>query len=237
MSDEEVLEVVETLNRAFAADAAEAYFSLIDEEITVLTPSNPYRVEGIEDDREEFEWGLETGRNRVGYFQEMQPRVQRFSRDRDEAIESRPCSSTRVGWRGYVIDPRRARLRNLRQHKAKAGKCVSRPTLGISLVLSSVQPYLQAATGGGFFYATTSLEDTRTDQVVLSDTNRSDGRGSSPHRRSFHSPDFPAGSCGLQFWHAGALRLRPRALSRHLGVHPGVRSGVRPLSRRISPLA
>ena len=37
-----------------------------------------------------------------------------------------------------------------------------------------IQPYLQATGGGGFFYTTTSLEDTRTDQVILSDTNQSD---------------------------------------------------------------
>ena len=37
------------------------------------------------------------------------------------------------------------------------------------------QPYLQATGGGGFFYTTTSLQDTRTDQVILSDTNQSDG--------------------------------------------------------------
>jgi len=50
--------------------------TFIDEDITVLTPANPYRVEGIPDDREEFEWGIRTGKSRVGYFQEMQPRVQ-----------------------------------------------------------------------------------------------------------------------------------------------------------------
>ena len=37
-----------------------------------------------------------------------------------------------------------------------------------------IQPYLQATGGGGFFYTTTSLEDTRTDQMILSDTNQSD---------------------------------------------------------------
>jgi len=37
-----------------------------------------------------------------------------------------------------------------------------------------IQPYLQATGGGGFFYTTTSLEDTRTDVVILSDTNQSD---------------------------------------------------------------
>lgn len=38
-----------------------------------------------------------------------------------------------------------------------------------------IQPYLQAVGGGGFFYTTTSLEDTRTDEVIISDTNQSDG--------------------------------------------------------------
>jgi hypothetical protein len=36
------------------------------------------------------------------------------------------------------------------------------------------QPYVQAVAGGGFFYTTTSLEDTENDQVILSDTNQSD---------------------------------------------------------------
>ena len=61
-----------------AANDPDRYFTLIDEEITVLTPANPYRVEGIPDDREEFEWGIRTGRSRVGYFQEMQRHVQRY---------------------------------------------------------------------------------------------------------------------------------------------------------------
>ena len=38
-----------------------------------------------------------------------------------------------------------------------------------------IQPYIQAVGGGGFFYTTTSLEDTRTDEVIISDTNQSDG--------------------------------------------------------------
>jgi ketosteroid isomerase-like protein len=74
--EREVLEVIEAFNRAFAANDPDTYFTFIDEDITVLTPANPYRVEGIPDDREEFEWGIRTGKSRVGYFQEMQPRVQ-----------------------------------------------------------------------------------------------------------------------------------------------------------------
>jgi ketosteroid isomerase-like protein len=72
----EVWAVIEAFNSAFAANDAERYFGYVAEEITVLTPGNPYRVEGRADDREEFELGLATGASRVGYFQEMQPRVQ-----------------------------------------------------------------------------------------------------------------------------------------------------------------
>lgn len=42
----------------------------------MLTPSNPYRVEGLQADREEFEYSLQTGETRVGYFQEMRPKIQ-----------------------------------------------------------------------------------------------------------------------------------------------------------------
>ncbi len=72
----EVWRVIKEFNRAFAGNDPEAYFQFIDEHITVLTPSNPYRVEGIADDREEFEYGLRVGATRVGYFQELQPNVQ-----------------------------------------------------------------------------------------------------------------------------------------------------------------
>lgn len=68
--------VVEAFNRAFAANDPERYFAFVDEAITVLTPGNPYRVEGVADDREEFELGLRDGYSRVAYFQEMQPHVQ-----------------------------------------------------------------------------------------------------------------------------------------------------------------
>lgn len=76
--EREVLEVIEAFNRAFADNDPDRYFSYIDGNITVLTPPNPYRVEGVPDDREEFEWGIRTGKSRVGYFQEMQPRVQLY---------------------------------------------------------------------------------------------------------------------------------------------------------------
>jgi len=76
--EREILDVIEGFNRAFSANDPDRYFTFIDEDITVLTPSNPYRVEGIPDDREEFEWGIRTGGSRVGYFQEMQPLVRLY---------------------------------------------------------------------------------------------------------------------------------------------------------------
>jgi len=74
----EVWAVVEAFNRAFAANDPDQYFAFVDEAITVLTPGNPYRVEGAADDREEFELGLRAGYSRVEYFQELQPQVQTF---------------------------------------------------------------------------------------------------------------------------------------------------------------
>ncbi len=73
--EQEVWQVVEAFNRAFASNDVERYFTFIADEITVLTPGNPYRIEGITDDREEFEWGLRAGTGKVGYFQELQPQV------------------------------------------------------------------------------------------------------------------------------------------------------------------
>ena len=77
-TEAQVWAVIKNFNRAFAANDPANYFTYIDDYITVITPSNPYRVEGIIDDREEFEYGLRTGANRVAYFQEMQPKVQLF---------------------------------------------------------------------------------------------------------------------------------------------------------------
>ncbi len=74
-AEREVWQVIETWNRAFAENDAEAYFHYISDDITVLTPSNPYRVEGKPDDREEFEFGIRMAYNKVGIFQEMTPLV------------------------------------------------------------------------------------------------------------------------------------------------------------------
>lgn len=77
LSDEaqEVWATIEAFNRAFAANDVETYFTFIDEDITVLTPGNPYRIEGLADDRAGFEFGLREGYTRISFFQEMQPQV------------------------------------------------------------------------------------------------------------------------------------------------------------------
>ena len=72
----EVLETIEKWNNAFAANDPVAYFQFIHDEITLFLPASPYRVEGKQDDREEFEYSLKKGWTRVGYFQELQPKVQ-----------------------------------------------------------------------------------------------------------------------------------------------------------------
>ncbi len=77
-TEQEVLDVVRSWNDAFARNDVERYFSFVDPEITVLTPANPYRVEGLEQDREEFEFGLASEKSRVNLFQMMQPKVQVF---------------------------------------------------------------------------------------------------------------------------------------------------------------
>ena len=81
----EVWAVIEAFNRAFAANDPARYFEFVADEITVLTPGNPYRVEGVADDREEFELGLRAEYSRVEYFQEMQPHVQVYG---DTAVVS-----------------------------------------------------------------------------------------------------------------------------------------------------
>lgn len=77
-SEQEVWQVIQAFNRAFAENDPERYFQYIDDDIIVLTPGNPYRVEGLAADREEFEFGLQQGYSRVGYFQELQPVINVF---------------------------------------------------------------------------------------------------------------------------------------------------------------
>ena len=71
----QVWQTIETWNRAFANNDPDTYFEFIADDITVITPSNPYRVEGKPDDREEFEFGIHRTYSKVGLFQEMLPDV------------------------------------------------------------------------------------------------------------------------------------------------------------------
>ena len=77
-SEREVWQVIRAFIQAFAGNNPDEYFQYIDADITVLTPGNPYRVEGLEADREEFEFGLQQGYSRVGYFQELQAQIKVF---------------------------------------------------------------------------------------------------------------------------------------------------------------
>lgn len=83
MSEEEreVWRVIEEWNAAFAANDADKYFSFIDDGVTVMTSSNPYRVEGLHDDRTEYEFGLKKGYSRVSLFEEIAPIVRVFGDD------------------------------------------------------------------------------------------------------------------------------------------------------------
>jgi ketosteroid isomerase-like protein len=71
----EVWNVIRAFNEAFAANDVARYFSYMDEDLLVIVPNSPYRIEGIAHDREGFEYSLKTGSGRVGYFQELQPRI------------------------------------------------------------------------------------------------------------------------------------------------------------------
>jgi uncharacterized protein (TIGR02246 family) len=76
--EREVWTVIDGFNRAFAANDPDRYFTFLDDNLVVIIPSSPYRIEGLKDDREEFEHSLRAGATRVGYFQELQPLVQVF---------------------------------------------------------------------------------------------------------------------------------------------------------------
>jgi ketosteroid isomerase-like protein len=85
MTTDEVWAAVEGFNQAFAENDPERYFGYMAEELTVLTPSNPYRVEGLPADRAEFEFSLRAGYSRVEFFQALQPRIQVYG---DTAVVS-----------------------------------------------------------------------------------------------------------------------------------------------------
>lgn len=72
----DVWAAVEGFNRAFADNDPDRYFAFMTDELTVLTPGNPYRVEGLAADRAEFEFSLMAGYSRVEFFQALQPRIE-----------------------------------------------------------------------------------------------------------------------------------------------------------------
>lgn len=76
--EKEILQVIKTWNDCFTRNDAAAYFTHIHEALTLFIPSSPYRIDGKQDDRDEFEWSLSKGRTQVHFFQELQADVQVF---------------------------------------------------------------------------------------------------------------------------------------------------------------
>lgn len=74
----EVIEVVKEWNDSFSDNDPEKYFTFIHDDLTLFIASSPYRIDGKADDRVEFEYSLKKGNTRVWYFQELQPKVQRY---------------------------------------------------------------------------------------------------------------------------------------------------------------
>jgi ketosteroid isomerase-like protein len=76
--ESEVWTIVRRWNKAFAANEVNEYFNYLHDDATVIVPSNPYRIDSKERDREEFVWSLSKGLTNVQFFQEIQPKVQIF---------------------------------------------------------------------------------------------------------------------------------------------------------------
>ena len=75
-SEQEILEVIKEWNDRFTNNDTEGYFTHIHNDLTLFTPSSPYRIDGKQDDREEFEWSLKRSKTKVHFFQELQPHIQ-----------------------------------------------------------------------------------------------------------------------------------------------------------------
>lgn len=75
-TEKEILAVVKEWNKSFANNDVKIYFSYIHQDLTLFIPSSPYRIDGKNDDKEEFEWSLSKSRTKVHFFQELQPQVQ-----------------------------------------------------------------------------------------------------------------------------------------------------------------
>ena len=75
---EEVLRVITEWNGHFARNNTEEYFKFLSNDITLFIGSSPYRIDGLEHDREEFEYSLKQGWTTVGYFQMFQMNIQLY---------------------------------------------------------------------------------------------------------------------------------------------------------------
>ena len=76
--DQEIWAVVKAWNQEFANNNPDAYFGYIHDRLTLFIASCPYRVNGKQDDRDEFEWSLKKGKTTVNFFQAIDPLVQVF---------------------------------------------------------------------------------------------------------------------------------------------------------------
>lgn len=74
--EEEVLNTITEWNNHFARNDPEEYFKFLNKDITLFIGSSPYRIDGLEKDREEFEYSLKQGWTSVGYFQMLQINIQ-----------------------------------------------------------------------------------------------------------------------------------------------------------------
>lgn len=73
--EQEVLNVIKQWNDCFERNDNTKYFSYIHDDLTLFIPSSPYRIDGKQDDKKEFEWSLSKSRTKVHLFQELQPVV------------------------------------------------------------------------------------------------------------------------------------------------------------------
>jgi ketosteroid isomerase-like protein len=74
-TEHEVWTVLEAFNRAYVNNDGESFFSFMDQDISLFTPSNPYRVDGRTLDRQEYDHGQQAGYSRVNFFQVLQPQI------------------------------------------------------------------------------------------------------------------------------------------------------------------
>ena len=75
----EVWETVVQWNDQFEQNNPDEYFKYIHEDLSLFIASSPYRIDGKQIDRKEFEWSLKNGRTKVHLFQELQPDIQLLS--------------------------------------------------------------------------------------------------------------------------------------------------------------